>query len=131
MSILSECIPTTTVSEKHNLPWPNQIIRVKIKKRNVAYKKGKRSGNFQKYKKLRNEIIMEIRKSKREYLRKVSLGGSKKFWQAVKYIWKSSTSNIPTLTLDSTVAISNTEKAKLLNDTLVKNFNFDVEPLSY
>ena len=74
---------------------------------------------------------MEIRKSKREYLRKVSLGGSKRFWQAVKYMWKSSSSNIPTLTLDTTVAISNIEKAKLLNETLVKNFHYDMEPLSY
>ena len=66
---------------------------------------------------------------KRDYLRKSCLGGSKKFWKAVKHIKNSSNHAIPALRVKSTVASSNIEKA-LLNLTLATNFNHSVHPLS-
>ena len=71
-----------------------------------------------------------LRISKRDYLRKSCLGGSKKFWKAVKHIKNSSNHAIPALRVKSTVASSNVEKATLLNLTLATNFNHSVHPLS-
>ena len=58
------------------------------------------------------------------------MGGSKKFWKAVKHIKNSSNHAIPALRVKSTVASSNVEKATLLNLTLATNFNHSVHPLS-
>ena len=116
--------------EKCTLPWMNKFIQTKIKKRNSAYKRAKQTRVFDGYKKLRNEVVNLLRISKRDYLRKSCLGGSKKFWKAVKHIKNSSNHAIPALRVKSTVASSNVEKATLLNLTLATNFNHSVHPLS-
>ena len=127
---MNECIPKKTITQKCTLPWMNKFILTKIKKRNSAYKRAKQTRVFDGYKKLRNEVVNLLHISKRDYLRKSCLGGSKKFWKAVKHIKNSSNHAIPALRVKSTVASSNVEKATLLNLTLATNFNHSVHPLS-
>ena len=41
LSIMNECIPKKTITQKCTLPWMNKFIQTKIKKRNSAYKRAK------------------------------------------------------------------------------------------
>ena len=89
LSIINECIPRKTITQKCTLPWMNKFIQTKIEKRNSAYKRAKQTRVFDGYKKLRNEVVNLLRISKRDYLRKSFLGGSKKFWKAVEEVLES------------------------------------------
>ena len=43
LGIMEQCIPKSTISPRHNLPWMSQNIRMAIKKRNMIYRKTKKS----------------------------------------------------------------------------------------
>lgn len=130
MSIMEECIPKATITQRRNLPWMNSHIRAKIRKRNNTYRKARTTGRpslWSKYRSLRNEVVQLLRQSKKHHLQRVSTLGSKQFWKTIKYLRKSS-SQVPTLKRGSTEVTSNAEKASLLNDVFSSNFN-DTIPL--
>ena len=41
MAIMEQCIPKATICPRRNLPWINKHIRANIRKRNMAYRKGR------------------------------------------------------------------------------------------
>ena len=65
LSIMNECIPKKTITQKCTLPWMNKFIQTKIKKRNSTYKRANQTRVFDGYKKLRNEVVNLLRISKR------------------------------------------------------------------
>ena len=96
------------------------------------YKMAKQTGKLhllQQYKKLRNNVA-SLRKAKKDYLRKSSVQGCKRFWKTVKYFRKSVHPSISIFRNDSCAASSHVEKATLLNQVLSRNFNYDVELLT-
>ena len=132
MGIMEQYIPKATISPRRNLPWMNKHIRAKIKKRNVAYRKGRKTGCpsvWNKYRTLRNQVVSMLRQSKRDHLKKMSSQGSKHFWKTVKFLNKKSC-QIPTLKKGSDVMTSNTDKAACLNEVFSLNFNSAVPSLT-
>ena len=68
--IMQACIPQQTLKKKRNVPWLNKNIIRHIRKRNAAFKATKTSNSLSvnsKYKKLRNKVVMLLRKSKKSY----------------------------------------------------------------
>ena len=67
-----ECVPNRTVTVRpHDLPWMNGNIRKLMRKRNRLYKKyktNKTRERFEAYKKVRNEVINLLRKSKQGFI---------------------------------------------------------------
>ena len=132
MEIMEKCIPKVTISTKHNFPWMSSTIKAKMRKRNSAYRRARKTGCpslWNKYNSLRYQVVNILRQSKREHLRKVSGQGCKQFWKTVKLL-KNASSQTPTLKTDSGVAFSNTAKASLLNEVLSQNFNRTIPPLA-
>jgi len=66
----------------------SQNIRRAIKKRNMIYrktKKSKRQCDMDKYRLLRNTVVKQ---SKRSYFKGLRRCGTKQFWKAIKYLRK-------------------------------------------
>jgi hypothetical protein len=81
------------------------------------------TGNFSKYRAMRNRVASELRSAKRSYFQKLNPKKPKEFWRAIKYLNKQKTT-IPTLVDDDNVeATSNSEKADMLNSFFSKCFN--------
>ena len=98
MGIMEQCNPKATISPRRNLPWMNKHVRAKIRKRNVAYRKGRKTrcpSVWNKNRTLRNQVVSMLRQSKRDHLKKLSSQGSKQFWKTVKFLNKKSC-QIPT-----------------------------------
>ena len=114
MSIMNQFIPNCTLLSKRNLPWLTKPLINSIKKRNLLFKRAKKTGSFRNYKIARNKTLADIRSAKLAYFRKLNPKDSKKFWKAVKFLNKKQKS-IPTLTLGDTTASTDREKANLLN----------------
>lgn len=120
-------------------PWISCAIRKLIRKRKRAYKKYKRTSNlhyWNKYKRLRNTCVSEIRESKKSYyenlqrLLSTENINSKLFWKTSKQMLnlKSSSTKIPTLFLNGVSSENETDKANMLNDyfssqTVINNQN--------
>ena len=129
LSVMEEYIPKATISQQRNLPW---VIKAKIRKRNSVYRKARTTSHsllWSKYATLRNEVVQLLRQSKKNHLKRMSNLGSKQFWKTIKYLNKTS-SQIPTLKDGATEAVSNVDKASLLNELFSKNFNDSIPPLS-
>ena len=118
LAIMEQCIPRHSVRRKHNLPWlPTNIVR-HIRKRNTMFQKAKRSkkeSHYDQFKKLRNTVVSLMRKEKQKYFNNLTGANTKKFWKAVKYLNKNKQS-IPTLEQDNVYAVSDVDKADMLND---------------
>ena len=82
-----------------------------------------------KYRKLRNRVLTQLRASKATYFKQINPRDAKQFWKAVKYLNKSKTS-IPALSRDDTTAHSDEEKAAMISEYFSTCFNSDVPPLS-
>ena len=71
LTISENCIPTKIVTVRPNdPPWLNNNIRRKIRARKRAFRKARRTQNplhWDKFKKLRNQTVRDIRKVKQEY----------------------------------------------------------------
>ena len=131
LEIMSECIPQRQLPRRHNLPWLNQNIVRCIHKRNIAFRKHKKSPNCntaKRYQMLRNTVTSMIRKSRRAYFNTLSSTNKKQFWKAIKCLSKQK-STIPTLMLNDVSASTNSAKAKMLNDFFSSCFNPAVPPL--
>ena len=85
-----------------------------MKRRNLLYRRVKKSGDYTKYKIARNKLVNDMRKAKSAYFKKLNPRNPKEFWRAVKFLNKKQ-SSIPTLSKDSCVASTGPEKANLLN----------------
>lgn len=121
-------IPTKTVIIRPNdHPWITCSIRKLIRKRKRTYRKYKRTLNnyyWERYKKIRNICVREIRESKKNYFEKVEslltseTSSSKLFWKTSKQVLKlgKNSSCIPTLTMNGEYAEDDVQKADMLND---------------
>ncbi|MEW8542639.1 MAG: reverse transcriptase family protein, partial [Candidatus Thiodiazotropha sp.] len=107
-------------------PWINGMIRKLIRKRKRLYRRAKRSNVqqvWQNFKKIRNTVIREIRKSKQEYFNKLSdqLNAEKinpkLFWKISKQLLNLdiSTSSVPPLNVNGDILESDLDKATALN----------------
>ena len=129
MSIMNQFIPNCTLLSKRNLPWLTKPLINSIKKRNLLFKRAKKSASFRNYKIARNKTLADIRSAKLAYSRKLNPKDPKKFWKAVKFLNKKQKS-IPTLTLGDTTASTDREKANLLNSFFHSCFNTSHLPIS-
>ena len=114
MSIMFQFISNCTLRSRRNLPWLTKSLRNSIKKRNLLYKRVKKTGDFRKFKLACNKTSSKIRSAKLTYFRKLNPRALKMLWKAIKFLSKSSKS-VPTLTLGNKIATTETEKADLLN----------------
>ena len=93
-----------------------------MRKRNVAYKYAKQSRNYVKYRKLRNQVIVKMRKAKEQFIQSLDPAKPKQFWKAIKALSKC-TSVIPSLTYDGVTADTSLGKANMLNNYFATCFN--------
>ena len=101
LSIMEQCIPKGVLPLKRNIPWASRNIRRIILKKNIAYRRYKRSRDTlsgQQYKHLRNRAVKELRKAKKQYISNLSKApNTKQFWAAIKSLNGSKSTRIPTL----------------------------------
>ena len=131
-------IPHKMVTIKlHEPPWITNLIKRKIRQRKRLYRKAKNSNSsnhWSRFKRVRNEVIDLIRKSKQKYidclsdkLRSGSLS-SRDWWKTLKsFISPSSSSSIPPLydTNNDTIVVDEIEKANLLNSFFASQSSLD------
>ena len=132
MEIIGECIPKMVLPKRGNLPWMTTKLTRGMRKRNSLYKRARKSGNpfiYQKYKQVRNNVVQELRRAKKQYFRKLDPSNPKQFWKTVKLMTKS-TSSIPVLERNNVTAIKNSDKATMLNQYFSECFNKAQPPLS-
>ena len=133
MEIMNECIPQRLLPNRHNLPWLSKSLVQLMRRRNMLYGQAKRSGkrsDVEKYKHIRNRVVIQLRNAKSSYFKNLNRkGSSKKFWSAVKYLNKKHNS-IPVLNHGSMTANTNEEKAEMLNSFFSTCFNPTFPPLS-
>ncbi len=122
MLVTNQFIPNCTLLSKHNLPWLTKPLVNSIKKRNLLYKKAKKTGNFRNYKIACNKTLADIRSAKLAYFRKLNPKDSNKFWKTIKFLNKKRNS-IPTLTLGVTNATTDCNKGNMLNSFFHSCFN--------
>ena len=60
LSIMNECIPKKKLPNRKNLPWLTKKLITMIKRRNLLYKIAKLTGNFSKYRAMRNKVTSEL-----------------------------------------------------------------------
>ena len=136
LEMTKECVPNRTVTVRpHDLPWMNGNIRKLMRKRNRLYKKyktNKTGERFEAYKKVRNEVINLLRKSKQDYIDSLAnkLKGpnlsSSDYWKTLKsFINSSNSTAIPPLLHDDTYYSDNVAKANFLNDFFVEQTVID------
>ncbi|MEW8186271.1 MAG: reverse transcriptase family protein, partial [Candidatus Thiodiazotropha endolucinida] len=120
-------------------PWITCHIKNLIRKRKRNFKKFKRTSNLlfrDRYKILRNRIVTEIRKSKKDYFDKLDgllsteTTNSKLFWKTAKQVLNigKSAFNIPTLIMHNEHAEDSSQKANMMNtyfasQTMVDDIN--------
>ena len=121
-------IPSKVVTIRPNEhPWITCQIRNLIRKRKRTFRKYKKTQNllfWEKFKILRNQIVSNIRSSKKNYFDKLEdilskeNVNSKIFWKTSKQVMGLQKSNhtIPTLKLNDKFAEKDIDKANMLND---------------
>ena len=103
----------------------NNTIRKLMRRRNRVYKqykKNKSNNLYDKFTKLRNEVVSNLRKAKNEYVSSLAKKlktpnlSSKDYWKTLKsFIKPSQTSSIPPLYNNNEYIGDTDEKANLLN----------------
>ncbi|MEW8185640.1 MAG: reverse transcriptase family protein [Candidatus Thiodiazotropha endolucinida] len=117
-------------------PWINGLIRKLIRKRKRLYRRAKRTNVqqvWQNFRKTRNTVINEIRKSKAEYFSKLSDQlneekiNPKLFWKISKQLLNLdlSTSSIPPLNVNGDILESDLDKATALNSFFATQSTLD------
>ena len=133
MEIMVECIPQRMLPKRGNLPWLSKSLIQLMRRRNLLFSHAKRSGkrsDVEKYKRIRNRVVTQLRNAKSSYFRNLNpKSNSKKFWSAMKYLNKKHNS-IPVLNHGSVTANTNEEKADMLNSFFSTCFNPAFPPLS-
>ena len=85
-----------------------------MKRRNLLYRRVKKSGDYTKYKIARNKLVNDMRKAKSAYFKTLNPKNPKEFWRVVKVLNKNQ-SSILTLSKDLCIASTGPEKANLLS----------------
>ena len=99
-----------------------------MKKRNLLFKRAKRTGDYRHYKIARNGTLAQLRLARRNYFRKLNPKDPKNFWKAIKCLNKNK-QTIPTLSQGNLVAYTDSEKANLLNSFFGSCFNTSHLPI--
>ena len=64
LNIMESCIPKAVLPTRHNIPWLNKEIVHAIRKRNLYFRRARKSGNRddqEKFKQLRNKVVAKLR----------------------------------------------------------------------
>ena len=130
LRVMDECIPSSTLPDRKNLPWLTKEIIQLIRKRNFYFKKAQKNNPnaLQKFKLLRNKVVTKLRANKQKFLAEINPRHPKDFWKMIKVLNPSS--SFPTLATDNSTATDNVEKANLLNSTFISHFNNKQPPLT-
>ena len=91
LSIMEKCIPTATLKKRRLLPWLNNNIRKHMRKRNIMFRKAKRTNNInhmRKFRQLRNKVVTMLRQERMKYFNALSGASNKTFWKAMKCLHK-------------------------------------------
>ena len=75
MSVMEQCIPQATLSDRRNLPWLDRELTKSMRARNLAYKRAKRTMNpnhWSVYKKKRNNVANNLKHAKKKYFAHLS-----------------------------------------------------------
>ena len=131
MEIMSACIPQQSLKRRRNVPWLTKNITGHIRMRNAAFQVARKSAKpaqYSKFRRLCNKVVKMIRNAKLSYFKNLNPRNKKQFWKAVKYLNKQQ-STIPTLHHHGTAAVTDSEKASLLNECFSACFNRDTPPL--
>ena len=88
-------------------------------------KRSKEESHYDQFKKLRNTVVSLMRKEKQKYFSNLTGANTKTFWKAVKHFKQS----IPTLEQDNVYAVSDVDKADMLNDFFAICWNCTEPPL--
>ena len=134
MRVMHQCIPTTNLSAKANVPWLHKGLTKAMHARNLAFRRAKRMRRAEHvldYKRKHNRVANLIKKVKSKYsFKKLNPSKPKSSWKATKYLNKQS-SVIPTLQdCDRNTVQDDKEKATLLNDFFSQCFNHSHPPFS-
>ncbi|CAC5355799.1 unnamed protein product [Mytilus coruscus] len=123
-----KCIPNKIITvRKDQPPWLTNEIKKKIRKKNRIHKIAKRRNNskdWNRFKKIRNEVTNLVRKSKEDFnnslIKKVINNNSsnKNWWKIVNQItgMKSKDTSIPPLLINDSLIFDDIDKANELND---------------
>ena len=91
MYIMEDCVPKAQFPNRRNLPWLTKEIVRTIKERNYYYRiarKHGRSGDYDKYKCLRNDVVSALKHGKAKKFNTLNPNLSKNFWTAIRYVKK-------------------------------------------
>ena len=105
-----------------------------MRKRNIMFRKAKRTNNInhmRKCRQLRNKVvtIYMLRQERMKYFNALSGASNKTFWKAMKCLYKQR-NVIPVLQEDNITAVSDKEKANMLNTFFSRCWNNTDQPMS-
>ena len=125
MKIMSLCIPRVK-RRSLSLPWVSKSILDEIKKRNSLYHRCRKSHSqydWILYKRQRNHTLKLFHNAKLAYYNHLGDSTPKTFWSTIHSLNKSNYQSIPSLYHGDASAVTNVEKAQLLNEYFVSCFN--------
>ena len=132
LTIMEQCIPHRNLRKRCNLPWLTKNIVQLIRKRNILFRRAKRSGklvHFWQYKSIRNKIICLLRNSKKHHFSKLANASDKEFWKSVRLFNKKQDS-IPPLNSNGNIISDDKQKAEILNNFFASCWNSLEQPLT-
>ncbi|MCG8046167.1 MAG: reverse transcriptase domain-containing protein [Candidatus Thiodiazotropha endolucinida] len=126
-SLTNKHIPNKLIKVRQSDPsWlTNNIKKLLRKKKRLydKYKKSKNPNHWDTYKRFRNHVTSELRKSKQNQIDKLSEKlvnpdtGQKDWWKTLKgFIKPDQTNTLPPLSKDGTIYSNDSDKASILND---------------
>ena len=125
LGVMQEYVPWITLPPRRNLPWLNKCLVQLMRKRSQLFRQAKRSRrkvDLDKYWKLRNRVLSQLRAAKANYFKRINPHDANQFWKAVKYLSKVK-SSIPVLTMDDITAHSDIKKANMISEYFTTCFN--------
>lgn len=151
IQMAEKSIPNKIATIRQNeYPWINGIIRKLIRKRKRLHRKAKKTNDqliWQNFRKTRNSVTNEIRKSKQNYYNKLTEElnkekiNTKSFWKISKQLLKLdlSSSSVPPLQVNGEILETDSDKATALNDYFASQSTVDdtnrtlppVNPINY
>ena len=126
LEIMSECIPHRRLPSHHNLPQLSKSLVQLMRRRNMFFSRSKRSkkkSDFEKYKKLHNRVVAQLRSANPLFSAKsICVILQRNSGKSVKYLNKNQ-SSIPVFTQGNTLAYADGEKADMLGNYFSSGFN--------
>ena len=133
--------PTKVIKVRPGEPqWLTTYIKRLIRKRNRLYKKAKKNNNpvhWEKYRRIRNNVVSNLRKSKQKYYSSLAEkvnssdhNNSKLWWKIVKQFLqdqKALSSEFPPIKEGDNLATGDADKAELFNDFFAKQCSLHTE----